>query len=295
MKRKTTSEFITQAQTVHKGTYTYPNCHYRTRDDHVTINCSLHGAFRQNPVRHLNGSGCPKCATLRQTLTKEQFIVQAKTSHGDCNYGYSKVVYVNSRTKVTITCRVHGDFKQRPSDHMRGDGCPYCSERVKKDTSSFINKAKGIHGDKYEYHNSEYVNSNTKVRVTCRLHGDFLVKPYHHYKGSGCPSCANYGFDLNAQAFLYLLKGDNGKYKVGITKKPARRFAELRNATPFLFEPLHVFGPLVGDVAMCAEKVLTQHLNSAGFSGFSGCTEWFDIPSESEWVTLCASLIGSPA
>ncbi len=295
MKRKTTSEFITQAKMTHGSKYTYTECHYLTRDDDVTINCSVHGPFRQNPVRHINGSGCPKCSTLRQTLTKEQFISRAKTRHVGCKYDYSKVDYVNSKSKVVIVCRTHGDFKQRPGDHMRGDGCSLCSERAKKDTSSFVTKSKTIHGDKYEYSNSEYVNSNTKLSVTCRLHGDFLVKPYHHYNGSGCPSCADYGFDVNAPAFLYLLKGVNGKHKVGITKHPRRRFLELRNSTPFHFEPVHVFGPLTGSVVLHAEKILTQHLNSAGFSGFSGCTEWFDIPDESEWVVLCTSLIGPPA
>jgi hypothetical protein len=41
-------------------------------------------------------------------------------------YNYSKVNYINSFTKVLITCPIHGDFEQTPSSHLSGRGCPKC-------------------------------------------------------------------------------------------------------------------------------------------------------------------------
>ena len=63
--------------------------------------------------------------------TTEQFIEEARQVHGD-KYDYSKVEYVNSATKVCIICPIHGEFWQRPNDHIRGIGCRKCSsERIK--------------------------------------------------------------------------------------------------------------------------------------------------------------------
>ena len=59
-------------------------------------------------------------------LTTEEFIAKAKAVHGD-RYAYSKVKYVDNKTKVCIICKIHGEFMQPPSMHMRGHGCAKCS------------------------------------------------------------------------------------------------------------------------------------------------------------------------
>ena len=62
---------------------------------------------------------------MGKKLTTEEFISKAKIVHGD-KYDYSKVHYVNARTKVCISCPHHGCFFQLPSRHLSGDGCPSC-------------------------------------------------------------------------------------------------------------------------------------------------------------------------
>ena len=57
--------------------------------------------------------------------TKEEFIAKAKLVHGD-KYDYSKVDYVNRKTKVCIICSKHGEFWQTPNHHLSGCGCPKC-------------------------------------------------------------------------------------------------------------------------------------------------------------------------
>ena len=61
-------------------------------------------------------------------LTTEEFIKRAREVHGD-KYDYSKVEYVNSRTKICIICPKHGEFWQLPTGHLDGYGCPFCNER----------------------------------------------------------------------------------------------------------------------------------------------------------------------
>ena len=57
--------------------------------------------------------------------TAEEFIEKSRLVHGD-KYDYSKVEYVNNRTKVIITCPLHGDFSQTPHQHLSGAGCSKC-------------------------------------------------------------------------------------------------------------------------------------------------------------------------
>lgn len=56
-------------------------------------------------------------------------------------------------------------------------------------TEEFIQKAKAIHGDKYDYSKVEYVNASTKVSLICPEHGEFLQAPYRHLRGYGCHVC----------------------------------------------------------------------------------------------------------
>ncbi|AUR82780.1 hypothetical protein NVP1271B_82 [Vibrio phage 1.271.B._10N.286.54.B4] len=60
-------------------------------------------------------------------VTDLQSFVASATEKHKTRYDYSKTVYVRSHSKVVITCPYHGDFRQEPHSHLRGDGCPDCS------------------------------------------------------------------------------------------------------------------------------------------------------------------------
>ena len=118
-----------------------------------------------------------------------EFINKAKIVHGD-KYDYSKVEYINSRTKITIICKVHNEFEQKPSKHLFGQGCPICGGLYKRTNTDFINDAIKIHGDKYDYSKVKYINSQEKVIIICKNHGEFEQKPNSHLNGQGCGKCA---------------------------------------------------------------------------------------------------------
>ena len=192
-------EFIKKANEVHKGKYNYDKVEYDGNKTKVCIICAEHGEFWQKPNGHLSGQGCPKCGienrTEKRTSTKEEFIKKATEKHGD-KYDYSKVVYVNNKTKVCIICpeSEHGEFWQTPSAHANGHGCHKCKddktrERLTSTKEEFIKMANEVHGNKYDYHNVEYVNNKTKVCIICPEHGEFKQKPNGHLSGAGCPKC----------------------------------------------------------------------------------------------------------
>lgn len=117
------------------------------------------------------------------------FIKKAISIHGS-KYGYSKVNYIDSHNKVTITCGQHGDFEQTPSKHLHGRGCSKCAGNYSPNTSEFIEIARSVHGERYDYSSVQYKNNQEKVEITCPIHGSFFVSPNSHIQGSGCPKCA---------------------------------------------------------------------------------------------------------
>lgn len=97
---------------------------------------------------------------------------------------------MNANTKVCIICPKHGEFWQTPSGHLSGKGCPKCYKESRSSTTEeFINKAREIHGNKYDYSKVNYVNAYTKVCIICPKHGEFWQIPANHLNGHGCPNC----------------------------------------------------------------------------------------------------------
>jgi very-short-patch-repair endonuclease len=86
---------------------------------------------------------------------------------------------------------------------MNGSICKKCV--IKEQTFStdfFIERAKKIHGDKYNYENSNYTNNRTKIEIICNKHGIFIQNPLNHIKGAGCPNCAIDNLFLNNDTFI---------------------------------------------------------------------------------------------
>ena len=206
-KSLTKEEFIKKARKVHGNKYDYSKVEYKNSSSKVCIICPQHGEFWQTANTHLQGSGCPSCAFKLLSnvhtgknksggypkLTKEEFIEKAKRIHGN-KYDYSKVEYVNNKTKVCIICPIHGEFWQKPNAHLSGFGCYKCgreamSLKQTKNTELFIEEAKKIHSDKYDYSKVKYTTGDKKVCIICPQHGEFWQTPYSHLQGQGCPIC----------------------------------------------------------------------------------------------------------
>ena len=130
-------------------------------------------------------------------LTEEEFKMRSEKVHNG-KYDYSKVNYINSRTPVCIICPEHGEFWQKPQSHLSGHGCKLCAiKAVARNgaktktytTEKFIELAKKVHGNKYDYSKVKYVNSKEKVCIICPVHGEFWQMPNKHLSGYGCKLC----------------------------------------------------------------------------------------------------------
>ena len=191
-KKLTTEEFINKARCVHGDKYNYSKVDYINSSTKVCIICPEHGEFWQAPQSHLNGNGCYLCGVSKRAKKKKKnvddFIREANIIHGG-KYDYSKVEYNGNNDKVCIICPEHGEFWQKPNNHIHGWGCSRCSKTYKKTTEEFIQESKLVFGDKFEYSNCVYTTRKNKVTITCKKHGDFTIYPGDHLRGQGCPLC----------------------------------------------------------------------------------------------------------
>jgi len=189
-----TEQFIERAKKVHGDKYDYSKVEYKNNHTKVCIICPIHGEFWMTPNNHLQGHGCKPCGYNKnaenQTLSLEQFIEKAKKIHGE-KYDYSKVKYFGMHTRICIICPKHGEFWQLPYDHLQGKGCKKCGYESNCLTNEqFIEKAKKIHGEKYDYSKIIYKDNNTPVCIICKEHGEFWQTPHTHLKGYGCNKCS---------------------------------------------------------------------------------------------------------
>lgn len=144
-KKKTNKDFIKELKKVHNDVYDYSKVKYFGALDKIKVVCKKHGEFEISAHNHLNGQGCKLCGNTKNSdknkSNKNEFIEKAEKIHGN-KYDYNKTVYNNSRTKVTITCSIHGDFEQRPADHIQGRGCSKCKSIIPDEFKTIIKRGR---------------------------------------------------------------------------------------------------------------------------------------------------------
>lgn len=267
----TTETFIKRAKEIHGDKYDYSKVNYVNGNTKVCIICPEHGEFWQNPYSHLQNHGCPECGKLNSNILSaagkkasggERFVKLSKKKHGD-KFDYSKVRYVDYETPVEIICPKHGSFYQLPKYHYRSAVCcPECVKEMGFDFASkggcnrdeFIEKAKKIYGDKYDYSKVEYVNNRTRVTIMNSAGECFDVVP-SQFLSSEC-KVSRRGRKVTTETFIRDAKriwGD--KYDYSKTEYVKSR------------KKVIIICPIHGEV----EVYPSAHLNKKKYSGCPKC------------------------
>lgn len=150
--------------------------------------------------------------------TIEQIREEANAIYNN-KYEYLDIDRTNKKSKIIIKCKEHGIFTKYYYDHLvRNQGCPNCSKPSKLDNNSFIERANAVHNNNYDYSKVIYQNTNTKVCIICRKHGEFLQTPGNHLSGQKCPKCCK---NVKYTNDSFIEKANNvhhGIYDYSITK-----------------------------------------------------------------------------
>lgn len=289
--------FIAKAVNKHGNKFDYSLIEYVKSTVNVIIICKQHGEFIQTPETHLRAKyACPKCSLDSFTTSIDDFIKKSKELHNGF-YSYKNIPprIKNLQESVSITCPVHGDFKQKAYSHLAGFGCKLCAnKKATNSTAYFIEKSVKIHGGKYDYSLADYKRSDSKIKIICPIHGMFEQLAFSHLAGAGCQKCST---SLNSwrrtsfqkfcnkhnkgDGILYVIKCSNKNecfYKIGITSKSVhKRMTE--NIMPYDYRVLYEIkqnGSYIFDL----EKKLHSLLNDYAYMPnieFHGYTECFSV------------------
>ena len=190
----------------------------------------------------------------RPPKTKEVFLKKAFEKYGN-KYDYDLSNYTGlTSNKIRIFCPIHGWFEQIPHTFLLINcktGCKKCGERMKnysktKNYENFLEKAKIIHRHKYIYSELNrplYINRKSKIKITCKEHGEFIKSAQKHLSGQGCYKCNVERMTKNniliggycevlflrrpelkdREAYLYYININEGEYyKIGISTSKKR-------------------------------------------------------------------------
>jgi phage FluMu protein Com len=196
-KKLTQQQFLNRCIETHGTKFDYSTAKYVNAVTKVTVKCNAcNHVWAVNPnnfIKNHSRSGCPNCKRLNQigrnTKTTNEIIEEIKARHGD-KFLYDRLVYINSNTKITVGCKVHGYFEKWPNDLKNGSGCPQCSGN-KVIPDEFINEITVKHSN-FDFSKFFYKSAKTKSTVICLEHGEFLQSPSalkNSKPNYGCAKC----------------------------------------------------------------------------------------------------------
>jgi len=185
--------------------------------------------------------------SIKSAINKTNYIIDRFIRIHKGRYSYDKFEYKRNNIKSNVLCKIHGYYSISPNNHYRGKGCPKCAGRglnkiikspQKPLLERFLENARIIHGDKYNYDSFLVKTAKEKGIITCKIHGNFYMNINNHISGKqGCRKCkgnkSHYFTIENAEKYkhewsqikssLYLLRlsdnNNNQWLKVGITKR----------------------------------------------------------------------------
>jgi hypothetical protein len=222
----------------------------------------------------------------RPTLPINYFIERSNKIYNN-KYDYSLSKYKNMHTKISIICPIHGHFIKSPAQHLRGQGCKKCSQGS---TETFIEKAKLIHNNFYDYSHVNYTGANNKVKIICPIHGEFLQKPSSHVNQEcGCYKCGKFGLsratwirkaEKNNLAIFYILECFNSNerfIKVGITSKSFKNRYTSNHSIPYQYTILKIIESTPQIIWNMENKIKKEYVNFSYSPkiNFQGKTECF--------------------
>lgn len=231
VRKKTLSEFIEESKNKYGDKFNYSLSKYNGGNKLITMQCSNNHIFTTYPAIHLSKKskgGCSKChfnnlPTLLTKYNQESFIKKVSEIH-NMTYDYSKTIYKDLHTSITITCKIHGDFIQTPVCHLHHKhGCNECG-KIKTMNARILsanqieeklNKFRIIHKNKYEYGQIFRENQVLWLEIICPLHGNHITRFFNHEKGHGCPKCVSVSSKIQIEWLEYCAVRDGFIQHIG--------------------------------------------------------------------------------
>lgn len=202
-REKAVQHFWNTVESLWPNEYDYSKFQYLGATTKTTVLCKKHGEFVTSPTYLVNGCGCPTCGLEKKRAFAETrklgwggFVSKAHIVHGD-KYQYPEQTYIGNKSKVAISCPVHGVFQQKPNHHLRGQGCPECANDSKRERNAEVSALvkEGLFSrlvivnEQWSYDLDSFQGMSKPLKCQCRLHGPFAAWPNNILNNSGCSGC----------------------------------------------------------------------------------------------------------
>lgn len=189
------NEILKELNKAHNNKFKYNLENYKNKSSEITLICNKHGQTNKSVSHFLQTKGCVNCSFTNIIRNKNKnlvdYIIDFNLIHNN-QYNYSKTIWAGFKNKIKIICPIHNEFEVYPHNHLNGSGCPKCSTKRKIRTlKDLINEFKVKYGNKFKYPNIHnlYTNLQSKIRVTCPIHGERTQTVSLHL-ASGCRLCS---------------------------------------------------------------------------------------------------------
>jgi hypothetical protein len=264
-----------------------------------TWRCELGHTWKATVKDRTAGYGCPYCsgnsvlsgfndlATTHPELAKE--LVDGdpvKLSKG-------------SHTRFTWRCELGHTWKAIVKDRTAGYGCPYCSgNSVLSGFNDLLTTHPDLARELVDYNPSRLTKGSKRISIwECAKGHKWKTTVGTRTSGSGCPSCANSGFNPNEDAWLYFVEHSEwDMYQLGITNFPDQRLNDHKRLG---WQLLELRGPMDGHLTQQWETSMLRMLKAKGadlsnaeiagkFDGYSEAwtKSTFDVTSIKELMRL---------
>lgn len=197
--RWTYDRFLERAKVVHKDNFDYSlvkPSDIVNLDSIVKLKCNA--CFYVSNVKlesHLQGHNCGNCAS-HAPWTLERFQSTPKRE----GFDYSKVTAIDNGflTEIPLRClSCNFEWRTKIGHHfgIAQTGCPRCGGKEKWTLQRFLERAREVHGDNYDYsllQESDIVGYRSKLTLRCNRCGgvwNTCTSDSHIHKAAGCPAC----------------------------------------------------------------------------------------------------------
>ena len=244
------------------------------------------------------GNGCPVCSNYEVSKGFNDFQTKAPELSSEWDFELNKnhspdSVYFNSRKKYFWRCRLGHSYKQSPQARVNGVECPVCGNReLLRGFNDLATRYPALLSEwDYELNTGKSLDSiysitNSKHFWVCAEGHRWSANLANRINGSGCPSCASFGYDPNKPSYFYFIQNHELlAFKVGIANVGTDR---LNTWKRLKWETLYyVEGS--GNQILKLETIilrwlrhelkLKQHLTQKEMQGHKGATETFSMES----------------
>lgn len=273
----------------------------------IWLSCEKGHSFETNPHAFVTGKRCAVCANLKVEIGFNDFETRypllAKEWHPTLNGTLTPrdVVY-GSEIQVRWICEKGHDWSTSPYVRSKGIGCPVCSNRILRvgiNDLATVDPELLIEWDfdKNTTLSPHELQAGSPIPVwwVCGEGHSWKTSPaMRRNQGTGCPSCAKYGFDVSKASIVYFLEHSEYRArKIGVTQIGSTRLNRFEKVG---WRVLHQIDTEDGYLALRIEKevldwIRYKHhlpiaLSQRDTSGTGGWSETFSIDGPSNRVVI---------